>query len=634
MENLCVFKYIIPMRNYKIIVLFILFLLSICNDVNAEKIIWDYSNDVDSIINVGDRIRHNNPDSAILIYNSALSLIDTVNDKHNLAKIYTNIGSSYHIKGDYEKAMSLFFAAQSIWQQINNTQGIANSYNNIGVLYTVLDYYDKAIDCHRKGLRLSDSVSDSMMVYKNNFNLTIVFINKQNLDSAMLYTAKTLELVKMLNDKSEYLKTCNLAGRVYGSLGLVDSAQYFFNQVVINDDVINEWELGYAYAGIADLELKLNRPNIAIEWAKKSMFIAKKLDAKWDVQHSAQILYKAYEKIGNNVESFKYYKIYNEYSDIVFSEKKARQIDYLELKKKDFENRLLINENILINEKISKKNHIIIFLVIISILVVILVFLLMKNISRIRALNNDLEISSNEINDKNKQLSVLLSVKDRFFGIIGHDVKSPVSTVVSFVELLKNNYDQFNRDDIIEYLDIISTSGLNAIDLLDTILDWSKSQMGDFIPDPHVINIREVINTAVGFVGNITLNKGIEIIIDEKCSFDVNIDKNMNTTILRNLLTNAAKFSHSGSKVYIFANRHDDKLRISVKDKGVGMSKERISELFDLTKRNTSLGTKNEKGTGIGLVLCKELVEKQGGKIWVESEEGKGSVFVYELGMI
>lgn len=617
------------MRNNRIIVIFILLIFTICNDVNAEIIKTNY--EIDSMIEAGDRIRDNNPDSAILIYNKLLTIIDTVNDKNNLAQIYNKIGSSYHVKGEYEKALNLFFTAQSICQQINYKQGLASSYNNIGVLYSVLDYYDKAIDYHRKGLHLSGLVSDTLLVYRNNFNLTLVFVNKQNLDSAMLYAEKTLELVNLINDKSEYLRTCNLAGRVYGSLGLVDSAKYFYNQVVINNDINNEWELGYAYAGIAELELKINNPEKAIELAKKSMEIAKKIDAKWDVQHSAQILYKAYEKIGDNIESFRYYKIYDEYSDIVFNEKKARQISFLELKKKEFENRLLLNENKLINEKIHEKNHIIIFLVIISLLVVILVFILMKNNSKIKTLNNDLEISSNEINDKNKQLSVLLSTKDRFFRIIGHDVKSPVSTVVSFVELLNNNYDQFTKDEILEYLSIISTSGLNAIDLLDTILDWSKAQTGDFVPEPHIFNIGEVINTAIGMVGNITLNKGIEIVSDEKCSFDVNVDKNMNTTILRNLFTNAVKFSHSGSKVYVSAEKHDNRLRISVKDKGVGMSKDKISQLFDFTKTNTSLGTKNEKGTGIGLILCKELVEKQGGKIWVESEQGKGSVFIYEI---
>ena len=236
-----------------------------------------------------------------------------------------------------------------------------------------------------------------------------------------------------------------------------------------------------------------------------------------------------------------------------------------------------------------------------------------------------------EILLKNEELQKLNATKDKFFSIIAHDLRSPFNSIVGFSELLLDQIRQKTYEGIENYAEIIKKSSGQAIKLLMNLMQWSRLQTGRMEIIPEYFEMVDLVNEVALFIHETSHQKGIihNKILPENAT--VYADKNMISTVLRNLYSNAVKFSHPGGTVTITAEEQQNELTISVNDTGVGIEKTRIDKLFLLDESNSTVGTRNEKGTGLGLILCKEFVDKNEGKIWVESEVGKGSTFYFTI---
>ncbi|NJO90673.1 MAG: PAS domain S-box protein [Chloroflexia bacterium] len=236
-----------------------------------------------------------------------------------------------------------------------------------------------------------------------------------------------------------------------------------------------------------------------------------------------------------------------------------------------------------------------------------------------------------DIKQKNETLSKLNSDKDLFLSIIAHDLKGPFNTVLGFLDLLKKNLHQYDMDKIEKFISIVNTSAHSYFHLLEDLLLWARSQSGRMPYNPQYLNYLQVFQYVSEVLGSIANTKNIKInnIANEEITLWGDLD--MLKTVLRNLVSNAIKFNNEGGKVDICAERKEMFVTISVSDDGIGMEPEIITNLFDIRKTISTEGTAKESGTGLGLILCKEFVEKHGGEIWVESEVGKGSVFYFTL---
>lgn len=228
-------------------------------------------------------------------------------------------------------------------------------------------------------------------------------------------------------------------------------------------------------------------------------------------------------------------------------------------------------------------------------------------------------------------LKELNATKDKFFSIIAHDLKSPFNSIVGFSDLLKEDARNLDVKDIEYYASIINSAANQTLQLLDNLLHWARMQQGRMDFEPHNLLLREITSevfdllTEAAHQKNILMKNSIpEMVI-------IKADENMTKTTIRNLVSNALKFTRPGGSVEISAKFTDSEILVSVSDTGIGISKENIGKLFDIGSSYTTRGTGNEKGTGLGLILCKEFVEKHGGRIWVESAIGKGSRFTFSL---
>jgi len=229
----------------------------------------------------------------------------------------------------------------------------------------------------------------------------------------------------------------------------------------------------------------------------------------------------------------------------------------------------------------------------------------------------------------NSDLKELNATKDKLFSIIAHDLRSPFTSILGFSELLIENVRTYDPENSEEFITHINTTAEQTLTLLDNLLAWAKTQTGQIDFKPENLQVGSIIQEIIGLVNsaatikNITLNNSVT---DDIIAYG---DLNMLGTVLRNLIQNAIKFTNSGGTVDIHADSQQNQIVLSITDNGVGMSNETQNNLFRIETTVITNGTENERGSGLGLILCKEFVEKHGGKIWVESEVGKGSKFEF-----
>lgn len=221
--------------------------------------------------------------------------------------------------------------------------------------------------------------------------------------------------------------------------------------------------------------------------------------------------------------------------------------------------------------------------------------------------------------------------KDKFFSIIAHDLKSPFQGLIGYSKILTTEYATITEEERIFFINSIDEISKNAFSLLEDLLTWSRLQTNKMEIKIEKFNLNECLSQTISLLKQTALNKGIMInnFIDNKIY--VNADKNMVCTIARNIISNATKFTNKGGEITVSSNLVENFVELSIKDTGVGIEKKNLDKLFVIDKTFRTKGTANEEGTGLGLLLCKEMIEKQGVKIWAESEPGKGSNFVFTI---
>lgn len=238
------------------------------------------------------------------------------------------------------------------------------------------------------------------------------------------------------------------------------------------------------------------------------------------------------------------------------------------------------------------------------------------------------------LRDREANLRELNASKDKFFSIIAHDLRSPFNCITGLSNLLVEMIHEKDYKGIENYAKMIQDSSEHAMKLLMNLLEWSLSQTGKMNFTPETVDLAVLIAEAADLLNESAQQKSIRICRNLPESIPVFADKAMISTVLRNLMSNGIKFSHPGGKITISTEQKEDKLLISFTDNGVGMKKVVLDKLFHIEESCSTVGTISEKGTGLGLLLCKEFIEQHNGEIWVESEERQGSVFTFSLPLV
>lgn len=243
---------------------------------------------------------------------------------------------------------------------------------------------------------------------------------------------------------------------------------------------------------------------------------------------------------------------------------------------------------------------------------------------------NEIIRERDELETQKKELLTLNNTKDKFFSIIGHDLKNPFSTVIGLSDLLLEDFDSFERDRLKVFIEQINKFSSNAYALLENLLQWARSQTGKLKLNKNLYNIKDVVEDNVELLSGNARQKNISIVFPEE-SLYWHFDVNMVSTVVRNLLSNSIKFTPLGGQIEVRFEDKTDKMIVSVIDNGVGIAVKDQEKLFRLDVNPSTIGTSEEKGPGLGLILCSEFIHRHNGKIWVESEPGSGSIFKFQL---
>lgn len=245
--------------------------------------------------------------------------------------------------------------------------------------------------------------------------------------------------------------------------------------------------------------------------------------------------------------------------------------------------------------------------------------------------NLEIEQQAKELEQQRTDFEALNSTKDKFFAIIAHDLKNPFSTVLGLSELLAREFESFDSDSLKNFISQIYRYSNNTYNLLENLLQWSMLQTGRMPMKPKMVNLNQIIEENVDLLSGNSRQKNIDIEVVSCSDCSAYVDSNQVTTVVRNLLSNAIKFTSANGKIVLTVDSVNDFWQVCIEDNGVGISSADLKKLFRIDSNPSRIGTSQEKGTGLGLILCKEFVEQNGGKIWVESKPGVGSKFCFTI---
>ncbi len=235
------------------------------------------------------------------------------------------------------------------------------------------------------------------------------------------------------------------------------------------------------------------------------------------------------------------------------------------------------------------------------------------------------------LKDNESRLKELNATKDKLFSIIGHDLQGPLSNIIGFSELIDKGYDHYSGEEIRKYNKIIYQLSQSVSELLENLLTWSRSQRNLINLTPRKVSMQLIIEKCYSLLIHNISHKQIVFVNNIPADTLVYADEEMITIVVRNLISNAVKFTHRGGTITLLSSIQEETVVFGIKDTGIGIPEEKLSQIFKASNNHTNSGTEGETGTGLGLIICKDFVERNGGEIWIESKTGEGSTFYFSL---
>jgi len=362
-----------------------------------------------------------------------------------------------------------------------------------------------------------------------------------------------------------------------------------------------------------------------------------------DIQHDAyHLLYELHKKMGNYQLSLEYYLNYDAIREDMMNVESRTSIANLEsrydLVSKEKEIERLEKENITnqldLQQEKNLANYLISIAVFLMVLGIIIAFSLMRNRRMnlmLKHKNHELEELNDRLTKYSEELNELNRTKNRLISIISHDLKNPFHSLIGFSDLLVREAERFSEEGKLSFYKSINDTSKKAFELLQNLLDWTRLQTAEIPFNPTDLHVTETIRSALGLLNSHIRDKGIAMQADVSEDTIVYADSRMFETVLRNIVSNAVKYTPFGGKISISAQDQNEVIQFDVEDTGVGMDEEQVANLFNVDKKASRPGTNNELGTGFGLILCREFVKKNGGELTVESSPGKGSTFSFTV---
>lgn len=583
---------------------------------------------------------------------SALEIYIQEKDSINISGVYTNLGILHSLGFDKQIAIDYYIKALDISSQIKDSAGIANNSNNIGLIYRDLKNYDKAVEYLSRTLEIDLLSGIKEYIAQTYSNIARSYLPAKEFDKTFENLSEALNRIDFVKEADVKIEILSCAGEYYLEMNNPDSAiKYIRKALDVANQANRKRTMAYTYFLTGRYLMEKELYSLSISHINEAIKLSDSLHVKEYIDEYYEYISNAYVKLGDFKNAHANLKKSYAVKDSMHMHALSKSLSDFE-KEKEFvriQSEFQFDQHKKQSElekgalKLKFVTWVSLLIIIFLIIIVIAIINNYRNKSKtnkylknqneiIEQQSEELKISISKLEENEKELEALNATKDKFFSIIAHDLRNPFNVLIGYADLLIS--EPGLKDDAEKYDKIINSIYNTAefsYELLENILTWARSQSGSLTVNPQNLNLSEIINSKAEYFDEMAEPKRVEIKYAIEEGISTYADKDMLITIMRNLINNAIKFTMPNGKIEVSAKRKDDYLVVSVSDNGIGINSENQKKLFKIDSDFKIKGTANETGTGLGLILCNEFIKLNRGEIFVESEEGKGSIFTFTL---
>jgi len=577
-----------------------------------------------------------NLDKALETEYQLLETISKHGVKTDSAKCYRLIGLVYLQKSWYDKSLDNLMRAQQLFGEAGDTAMQAKALMNVGIVHDCMNNYPMSLSYYNKALTYFKRTRNEGGMADCELNIAIVLAKQKEYEKACQNLLSAAKIYEKAGNNSYLAAAYINLGLTYKKMGnYALSIEYLDKSLRIWKQEDDQYHICYYHLNMGEIMLDMKRTDEAGQYLLTAEKLAKEVG-------SDDLLAKAYEYLSdysaakkNFSDAYTYLDKSKQINDSILNAEtteKVSQIQYqYEVAKQEVEKEHLVKQNLNKELELSKKNILLYILAAILAIIAVLVILLITQNRIKRRANEQLEVKNDLIELQKDELISLNASKDKFLSILAHDIKNPLSSIHGISDLLVSDYDKLTDEEKKIFTQDIHILSTNLFEIINTLLTWSTSQSGMITYRPVHFSIGDLCSKTAKNLQTVAKQKeiSIESIVDAKLM--VFADENMILSVLHNLINNAIKYSYHGTKIRIEAIQSEGFAQLSVIDSGIGLSPESQAKLFKYDQHFMNKGTAGETGTGLGLILCKDFVDKNGGTIKVESIINQGSTFIFTL---
>lgn len=559
--------------------------------------------------------------------------------QNNTALIFTYIGfyQLFEKIEDYYYGEEFLEKASSLLRNYDFPPLRIYLNKELGYTYWMTGELGKSIEQHQNILTYAKAERIPKLEAEAHTDLASIYANENDFDKALSHYQNALETYRRIKSPLPEAECLMAVADIYLIQNKPERAyeNYLAALNILRNLSDAEIQLAKLYNSVAQYYLKKNNATRALANLRLANPLAQKSQNQELIQNTYGLLSKAYKELRDYEKALEYSELFKALEDFLQKEKNDRSILKMQSRHTINQKQSLIDQlelnRIQKDFELEKEKRFKEFLIIMVALIAIILILILTLFILQRKSNKKLKEANLKVKAQNDELEDLNATKDKFFSIISHDLKGPLNSLTSFSGLLMNHTSSLSTEEIQMLAKDLDKSLKNLFALLENLLQWSRSQTGNIEFTAEEFDLTEMLNENKKLLDKQAENKKIDIEVKNTKPIKVKAHLNSITTVIRNLLSNAIKFTDEGGQIKMGVVVESNQYVVKIADNGVGMPKDVASKIFRIDTKHSTQGTAKEKGTGLGLILCKEFVEKNGGKIWVKSEEGKGTIFSFSL---
>jgi len=567
-------------------------------------------------------------DRAIWYFKKSVSIAIINSETNLLLESKIKLAAEYKYKEDYANALKHYLDAIEIAKIYNNEVYLSKCYLNISAIYRVQKEYEQTISFLSKSLKINELNKDEAQVGKTLNNLTACFIEMGDLESASTSINRAISIFEKVKLDSWLSYAYELKGSIYTKKGKFNQAlRWLSKSEKIHANIDKGRYKIPLYINLAKTYFGLKDYDTAESYALMALQISKKLNILEERDLTLKVLYEIKKADSDFEKALTYLEELKATSDTINNNNNIKELRILKSNLEfEQEKEQYISES---QQKHTLQLSYIYFSILIILAFAIIIFILKKNNKTQNTLNEKLLENTEALKKNQTHLNEANNTKIRLFSIIAHDLKGPINSFKSLLDLFNNR--ELSKIEFMEFMPEIGKNIDSIAFTLNNLLTWGQSQMNGLSTKPDFISIKKLVDESFRLLSKQAEVKSISTINN----IDENViawsDRDQIDVVIRNLISNAVKFTREHGTITVSAVEEAQFWKIQVKDNGVGMGEESVANVFTEKETAIAYGTLNEKGTGLGLRVCKEMVENNGGRIWVESKIDQGSTFSFTL---